>query len=149
MTPETDTETPASPSPTREATGRARPGRTWLLVPLLAILLCLASGAVGGLLILALQARPAPGPRFAVIDTSKILEAVAEASKRDDGLTRRWPERFDLLVEKLQAEDPDRLILVREAVVSKELEDVTPVFLRDLAGGDTPAPRARRPNVSP
>jgi hypothetical protein len=140
--PQETTATPAAETtPSLEPTTRARVGQTGVLLPLLAVLLCLASGIVGGLIALMLHAKPIPPPRFAVIDTAKIIEAVAEAAKRDDGFTRRWPERFDAVVEKLQADDPDLLILVREAVIGKELEDVTPVFLKDIMGsGNQPVP---------
>jgi hypothetical protein len=104
------------------------------------LLLALASGAVGALLVLTL--RPATPPvRIAVLDTTRIAEALAQHSGREDGVVHRFPERFDRLVRELQEADPMRLILVREAVVGSGPEDLTPLFLQELArDARTPGP---------
>jgi hypothetical protein len=137
----------ASGPPTPEAAGRAPRvpnGPGTLTIALLVLLLALASGAVGALLVLTL--RPAiPPVRVAVLDTTRIAEALAQHSGREDGVVRRFPERFDRLVRELQETDPMRLILVREAVVGSGSEDLTPLFLHELApDARTPGP-ARSP----
>ncbi len=135
---------PGLPAP--EAAGRAPRvpnGPGTLTIALLVLLLALASGAVGALLVLTL--RPVTAPvRVAVLDTTRIAEALAQHSGREDGAVHRFPERFDRLVRELQDADPMRLILVREAVVGSEAEDLTPLFLQELArDARTPGPAGR------
>ncbi len=103
-----------------------------LALAALAVLLSLTSGLVGALL--ALQLRPSPPPplRIAIVDTTRIAEAVGEASQRDAGLVQRFPARFDELIRQLQEAEPNRLFLVREAVVGSAAEDITPLILQDL-----------------
>ncbi len=127
-----------------EAAGRApRNGPGMLMIALLVLLLALASGAVGALLVLTL--RPATPPvRIAVLDTTRIAEALAQHSGREDGVVH-FPERFDRLVRELQEADPMRLILVREAVVGSGWEDLTPLFLQELAPDARTLRPARRP----
>ena len=116
------------------------PRRTVLLLAMLIILLVLVSGVAGALTVL--RFRPAlPMPHFAVIDTTKIAEAVAEAAKRDEGIVQRFPRRFDQMIRQFQEADPDRVILVREAVVGNDLDDLTPVVLQEIRGEGPPLPR--------
>ena len=117
------------------------PRRTVLLLAILVILLALVSGVAGALTML--HFRPAlPMPHFAVIDTTKIAEAVADAAKRDEGIIHRFPQRFDQMIQQLQDADPDRVILVREAVVGNDLDDLTPVFLQEIRGERPLLPRS-------
>lgn len=109
--------------------------------------MCLLLSGVSGLLgaFTVLYVRPLPAaPRLAVLDTTKIAEAVAEAAMRDEGIVQRFPRRFEDIIQKLQAADPDRVILVREAVVGSDLDDLTPLVLQEVRGE---APSSRRPHA--
>jgi hypothetical protein len=123
-----------------ERRGASGSGPSPLTLALVALLLALVSGAVGALAVLHFHPTPAV-PHFAVIDTTKIAEAVAEAAKRDEGIIHRFPQRFDQMIHQLQEADPDRVILVREAVVGNDLDDLTPVFLQEIRGEGPPLPR--------
>ncbi len=135
---ETADSAPHVPSPPERAAsekkhssvpGDARWG-TWALAAV-TLLLLLSSGLVGALLALRLQ--PSTPPlRIAIVDTTKIAEAVAEASQHDAGLVGRFPQRFDALIRQLQEAEPQRLFLVREAVIGTGWEDITPLILQDL-----------------
>ncbi len=132
------------PDPATGLPASAAPGT--LAIGLLVLVLSLASGAVGALLVLTL--RPATPPaRIAVLDTTRIAEALAQQAGREDGLVAHFPRRFDELVRELQETDPTRLILVREAVVGSATEDLTPLFLQELQRDTRPLAPGRRPHA--
>ena len=142
------TDRSASP-PDQPSTGTHRPeerrgasgsGPSPLTLALVTLLLALVSGAVGALAVLHFHATPAV-PHFAVIDMTKIAEAVADAAKRDEGIVQRFPQRFDQMIRQFQEADPDRVILVREAIVGNDLDDLTPVFLQEIRGEGPLLPR--------
>ena len=136
------TETPASTRSLPRQTALRGPGP--LVVVLMLVLLSAFSGIVGAFTVL--HFRPVPAvPHIAVLDTTKIAEAVAEAAKRDEGIVQRFPQRFDQIILQLQDADPDRVILVREAVVGSEVDDLTPAVLHEIRG-ESPA-ASRRPNA--
>ena len=134
-----------APSATSDAAGSLRPHRPVsggpgpLILAVMALLLSGVSGVLGACTVLYLRPLPAI-PRLAVLDTTKIAEAVAEAATRDDGIVQRFPRRFEVLIRQLQAADPDRVILVREAVVGSDLDDLTPLVLQEVRG-EVPTPR--------
>ena len=145
--------TAATPDPAprvaRDVTGSLRPQRPvsggpgTLVLAMMALLLAGASGALGAFTMLYFRPLPAV-PRLAVLDTTKIAEAVAEAAMRDEGIVQRFPRRFEEIIRQLQAADPDRVILVREAVVGSDLDDLTPLVLQEVRGE---APTPRRPHA--
>ncbi len=109
-----------------------------LVLTAVAVLLLLSSALVGALLALRLQPSPA-SLRIAVVDTPKIAEAVADASQHDAGLVQRWPAHFDEFIRQMQDAEPNRLLLVREAVIGTGWEDVTPLLLQELQKQPGPA----------
>ena len=140
QTPPTETPTSTRPLPRQTALRGSGP----LVLVLMLVLLSAFSGIVGAFTVL--HFRPVPAvPHIAVLDTTKITEAVAEAAKRDESIVQRFPQRFDQIIRQLQDADPDRVILVREAVVGSEVDDLTPAVLQEIRG-ETPA-ASRRPNA--
>lgn len=136
------TSPPAPEDPTRRLPASDVP--RVLSLALLLVLLACVSGAVGALL--TLHFHPAPPPlRVAVIDTTKLAEAVAQAAARDPGIAASFPHRFDQAVHQLQEADPHRLLLVREAVLGPQMDDLTPEFLQLLPSEpavSSPPPRS-------
>ncbi len=136
---------PAAPAPPAAA---ERPLGLWLHVGTLLILLSLASGATGALLVLWFQPPPPP-LRIAVIDMTRVTQAAATGAQ-DATTAAGFPGQFDRALQRLQEEDPGRLLLVREAVLSGQVEDVTPLLLTLLprASGAPPArPAPRGPHA--
>ena len=131
-------ETPVATSPVFHPAAPRGPGM--LALALMMLLLAAISGGVGGLAVL--HFRPAQtGPHIAVLDTTKITEAIADATKRDEGIVQRFPQRFDQIIRQLQEADPDRVILLREAVVGSDVDDLTPMVLQEILGQTPPASR--------
>jgi len=150
-TPQTSQPAPEAPrgsssaaheEPRRFVPGEAR-WSAWALIAV-GVLLALSSGLVGGLLALRLQPTTPP-LRIAVVDTTKIAEAVAEAAQHDAGVLQRFPRHFDEVIRQMQEAEPHRVFLVREAVIGTAGEDVTPLVLQDLRDQATPAPPVPSP----
>ena len=139
-----DARTAAHEGPRRFVPREAR-WTAWALAAA-GVLLALCSGLMGGLLALRLQPTTPP-LRIAVVDTTKIAEALAEAAQHDTGVLQRFPRHFDEVIRQLQDTDPYRVFLVREAVIGTAGEDVTPLILQDLHEQATPAPAA--PSLAP
>ncbi len=141
--------TKAEPAaPTAPPAPAERPMGLWLHVGTLLILLSLVSGATGALLVLWFHP-PGPSLRIAVIDMARVTQAAA-AGAQNATAAAGFPARFDQALQRLQQEDPGRLLLVREAVLSGEVEDVTPALLTFLprASGAPPArPAPRSPHA--
>jgi hypothetical protein len=75
---------------------------------------------------------------------ARIAEAAAEAAARDPRGASTFPDRFDRIVRHLQAAEPHRVLLVREAVLGNEVEDLTPIFLQLFREDAPPSPLAPR-----
>ncbi len=142
--------TPGSPAaPAPPAAPAERPLGLWLHVGTLLILLSLVSGATGAVLVLWFHP-PEPPLRIAVIDMARVTQAAAGGAQ-DAATAAAFPAQFDQALQRLQQEDPGRLLLVREAVLSGQVEDATPILLTLLprVSGAPPARLAPRSPHAP
>ena len=144
---------PAHPAPALPSVANPRapeaaplPAPAWALpggfqIAFLVVLLALASGGVGALVTLSSRAPVSPF-RVAVIDMARISAAVAEAAARDPRVASTFSDRFDQIVRQLHEAEPHRILLVREAVLGNDIEDLTPIVLHLLREDPSTKPLA-------
>ena len=128
------------PSPTAAAPAPAAPSawrrvRQWAGTPdtqlvALALLAAVLAGLLGGVLSARLLRHPEPPLRVGVINLTRLTQAVATHGLSDPAAGATFGARFDAAVKQLLAADPDRLLLVKEAVVGGgRIEDLTDAIL--------------------
>jgi hypothetical protein len=118
----------------------------WAQLAGLALLLAVGSGAIGAALVLGLRPDPPAPLRVAVIDIGRVGRAFTESAGREPRGAAAFPERFDHAVRQLQIAEPIRLLLVKEAVVGTDYEDLTEALLT-LLRTNRAAPAPARPGA--
>ncbi len=144
------------PSP---LTGRVRetsnpspsPGTFDAGILLLAVVLSILSGAAGALLTLYLRPQALP-LRISVIDVTKLAQAAKSSGA--DPVATGFTSRIQYAIGQLQQSDPTRVILIKEAVISNNAEDLTdtllPIaFAQDPRQSTITSPQASTPPLSP
>jgi hypothetical protein len=145
-------ETPQAPTDVPSSPVRSRtwwPMPAWAQIAGLALVLAVGSGAIGAALVLWLHPDPPAPLRVAVIDIGRVSRAFTESAGREPRGAAAFPEHFDRAVRQLQTAEPTRLLLLKEAVVGTDSEDLTDALLtllRTNSAARAPArPGASRP----
>ena len=141
-TPQAPADVPPAPVPSRIGW----PMPAWAQLAGLALLLAVGSGAIGAALVLALRPDPPAPLRVAVIDIGRVGRAFTESAGREPRGAAAFPERFDRAVRQLQTAEPARLLLLKEAVVGTDSEDLTEALLT-LLRTNRAAPASARPGA--
>lgn len=111
---------------------------------ILAAVLAIVSGAAGALL--TLYVRPqTPPPRFAVIDVTRLAQAAK--STGGDSWATNFPARLEYAIGQLQQSDPNRVLLVKEAVIGNSAEDLTDMLLPIAFTSDQRQPATASPQA--
>jgi hypothetical protein len=110
----------------------------------LAIILAIASGVIGALTVLHFRT-DTPETRFAVIDMQQISQAITETFGRDPKALEDFTVRFETALRDFEADNPSRVLLVKEAVLTGDVEDATPALfaLLKLSPSNTPTTTGR------
>lgn len=120
---------------------------TLQLLALLA-LLCLGSGAIGAMLIVRLFPPPPP-LRISVVDVTRLSKVFLDsASAKDPAWTASLPIRLEYALAALQQANPDRIFLIKEAVVSGQTDDLTDAILPLLFNGPSSSTKVIAPPPS-
>jgi hypothetical protein len=111
-------------------------------------LLCLGSGAIGAMLIVRLFPPPPP-LRISVVDVTRLSKVfLNSASAKDPGWTASLPIRLEYALAALQQANPDRIFLIKEAVVSGQTDDLTDAILPLLLNGPSSSTKVIAPPPS-
>lgn len=142
--------------PRHERTPRLQPWGAvrldpWTQLVVLMFLVALLAGGLGGLLATRWLRHGEAPLRVGVINFTRLTQAVAAAGLNDPRAGVAFGPRFEAAIQQLVEADPDRLLLVREAVVAGgHIEDLTDALLPLFApaAGQTLAPPTSPPTVT-
>jgi hypothetical protein len=105
-------------------------------------ILSIAGGIAGALLVAYLRPQPAP-TRIAVVDITRLTHAAKSSGQ--DPWTTGFTDRLNQAIATLQQGDPDRVLLIKEAVVGNSAEDLTDTLLPIAFASSQPTSRVTPP----